>query len=113
SDAPPADRPPALPVAGQPPIPAPAAPTLDYARPVKTVRRWRTLRPPLAITLTICGTLLAVVPCVSAAYMLAGTQQSQYPHLPDEFVALLWATAGTGLALILIGTFLCVPGEGG
>ena len=65
----------------------------------------------MALTLAIVGGAMAVAPCIALAMVLSTRTQRDYYAVPDYCMALLWATAGSGLGIILLAAFFCAPYE--
>jgi ABC-type polysaccharide/polyol phosphate export permease len=79
-----------------------AHPSLSYATPASTQRRWPSLSTPVAIVVIVCGTLLIATPVVVACVMHG---QSPY-SMPDYLVFLLVATGAAGLLIVVLGILL-------
>jgi hypothetical protein len=83
----------------------PASP-LPYATPqAKHPRRLRKLPTSLSIATVICGTVLIGTPSVEVCVLYG---QNSY-GIPDYIMALLWATGGVGLGIVLLGVLLASP----
>jgi uncharacterized RDD family membrane protein YckC len=78
---------------------------LPYATPTpKRPRRRPRLPPSLAIAAVICGTVLIATPAITVSMM----SKDAYGISGDVW-ALLWATGGAGLGMVLLGIFLVAP----